>query len=218
MAVGKVGIIGSGDVGQALGTGFASRGVKVMIGTREPGSAKLGAWKQKAGAAAQTGSFAEATAFGELVVLATAWSGTKAALDLAGGPRVFAGKVLIDATNPLAFSPGKLPTLAVGHTDSGGEQVQRWLPDAKVVKGYNTVGHAHMVDPRFPGGPPDMPLCGNDAEAKVTVAAVCESFGWQSFDLGGIEAARYLEPLAIVWVHYGLRTGTWNHAFKLLRK
>ena len=106
----------------------------------------------------------------------------------------------------------------LGHTDSGGEQVQRWLPGVNVVKAFNIVGHAHMVEPAFPGGPPDMFIAGNDADAKNTVTEILTAFGWSTIDAGGIEGARLLEPLCILWVGYGLATGTWNHAFKLLRK
>ncbi|HEV2111340.1 MAG TPA: DNA-binding protein, partial [Gammaproteobacteria bacterium] len=119
---------------------------------------------------------------------------------------------------PLVFEPDKPPRLALGHTDSGGEQVQRWLPHSKVVKAFNTVGHAHMVNPQFPGGPPDMFICGNDASAKQAVAAFCKNFGWGVVDAGGIEGARLLEPLCILWVIHGLQTGGWNHAYKLLHK
>jgi hypothetical protein len=124
----------------------------------------------------------------------------------------------MDATNPLDFSQGMPPRLSIGHTDSAGEQVQRWLPDAKVVKVFNIVGNAHMVDPQFPGGPPDMFICGNDDGAKATVAEICRQFGWPTIDLGGIEGSRWLEPMCILWVAHGLRAGSWNHAFKLLRK
>jgi 8-hydroxy-5-deazaflavin:NADPH oxidoreductase len=129
----KIGILGTGDVGQALGTGFANLGHQVMMGSRDAGNAKMKAWISSAGKNAAGGTFAEAARFGELVVLATLWSGTESALKLAE-PRNLAGKVVIDATNPLVFAPGKPPALALGHTDSGGEQVQRWLPDARVVK------------------------------------------------------------------------------------
>ncbi|HEY6224599.1 MAG TPA: hypothetical protein VIW26_12505 [Gemmatimonadales bacterium] len=146
------------------------------------------------------------------------WSGTENVIRLAG-PDNFAGKVVIDTTNPLDSSHGPPPRLAVGFDDSAGEQVQRWLPQARVVKAFNIVGNAFMVQPQFPGGPPDMFICGNDAAAKQTVTDICRSFGWPgALDLGGIEMARYLEPLAMVWIVYGFGTGSWNHAFKLLRK
>ncbi len=125
---------------------------------------------------------------------------------------------MIDATNPLDFSKGVPPILTVGHTSSLGEQIQKWIPDAKVVKAFNSIGNAHMINPQFPGGPPDMFICGNDEDAKQKVTEILKNFGWSVIDIGGIEGSRYLEPLAMVWIVYGFRTNTWNHAFKLLRK
>lgn len=212
----QVGILGSGTVGQSLGLGFAKLGHEVKIGTREPGSEKLKPWLAKAGKKASTGSFEETARFADLAVLATLWSGTESAIQLAG-PGNLARKVVVDVTNPLVFEPNQPPRLGIGFSDSGGEQVQRWLPSSKVVKAFNTVGHAHMVDPKFPGGPPDMFICGDDASAKQVVAGFCKSFGWGVVDAGGIEGARLLEPLCILWVEYGLRNQSWNHAFKLLR-
>ena len=214
----KIGILGTGGVGQALGSGFASRGHDVKMGSRDDKNEKMAAWVQAAGAHASGGTFAEAASFADVIVLATLWSGTQAAID-AAGPATFEGKVVIDATNPLVYSPNAPPSLALGHTDSGGEQVQRWIPNARVVKCFNIVGNAHMVDPTFDGGPPDMFIGGNDADAKKTVGDICTSFGWPPvIDLGGIEAARLLEPMCITWVLYGLKSKTWDHAFKLLRK
>jgi hypothetical protein len=213
----RIGIIGSGDVGRALGGGLATLGHDVMLGTREPASDKARAWVAKVGGRAAAGTFAQAAEHAEVAILATLWAGTENALRLAGAGRL-AGKVVIDATNPLDFAHGVPPRLALGHTDSGGEQVQRWLPDARVVKAFNIVGNAHMVKPQFPGGPPDMFVCGNDAAAKTTVGEICGALGWPVHDLGGIEAARYLEPLAMVWIVHGFKTNAWNHAFKLLRK
>jgi len=213
----KIGILGTGDVGQTLGSGFAALGHAVKMGSRDARNEKAAAWAARAGANASVGTFADAAAFADVAVLATLWSGTAHALDLAG-PENLAGKVVIDATNPLLFTPNGPPALALGHHDSGGEQVQRWLPRARVVKAFNTVGHRHMVNPDFPGRPPDMFICGNDADAKKTVTEILAAFGWPAIDIGGIEGARLLEPMCILWVLYGIRTGTWNHAFKLLRK
>jgi 8-hydroxy-5-deazaflavin:NADPH oxidoreductase len=213
----KIAILGTGDVGQALGHGFLRLGHEVKMGSRQAGGEKAQAWVAKMGKGASEGSFAEAAAFGDLAVLATLWTGTENALRMAG-PENLAGKIVIDSTNPLLFSPGKPPALALGHTDSGGEQVQRWLPESRVVKCFNIVGHAHMVHPDLPGGPPDMFLCGNESEAKTTVARICRDFGWPVIDIGGIEGARLLEPICILWVLYGIRTNSWNHAFKLLRE
>jgi len=212
----KVGIIGSGDVGQALGTGFATLGHDVKIGSREPESEKLRAWSSQVGTHASSGSFADAAGFGEIIALATLWSGTGQALELAGKHNL-AGKVLIDVTNPLTFAAGG-PALAIGHTDSAGEQVQRWFPQSRVVKAFNTVGNALMFRPKLPGGPPDMFICGNDNAAKKTVGEICADFGWSVVDIGGIERARLLEPLAMLWIVEYLRTSSANHAFKLLRK
>jgi 8-hydroxy-5-deazaflavin:NADPH oxidoreductase len=203
MAKSKIGVLGTGDVGRVLAKGFAAVGHEVKIGSREAGEGKV--------------TFADAAAFGDVIVIATGWSGTENALELAGA-KSFAGKVVMDVTNPLKQTD-KGPTLALGHTDSGGEQVQRWLPDARVVKVFNTVGNAHMINPDFPNGPPDMFICGNDADAKQTVTEICKSFGWPgTIDVGGIEGARLLEPMCILWVQVGIRSGSWNHAFKLLRK
>lgn len=213
----RIGILGSGPVGQALGRGCAAVGHDVKIGTREPRSGKIGAWLAEVGGRASAGTFSEAAVFGEIVCLATLWSGTESAIRLAN-PASLAGKVVVDVTNPLVFgTPGQPPGLALGHTDSGGEQVQRWLPSARVVKAFNTVGNAHFFKPKFPGGPPDMFICGNDAAAKKAVADLCTAFGWPAIDIGGIEGARLLEPLCILWITYGIRAGTWNHAFKLQR-
>ncbi len=213
----KVGVLGTGDVGQVLGAGLAGLGHDVKIGSRERGNAKADAWVKKTGARASAGTFAEAAQFGDVIVLATLWSGTENAIKQAA-PQSFSGKVVIDATNPLKFTEGAPPSLALGHTDSGGEQVQRWLPSARVVKAFNIVGNAHMVKPTFPGGPPTMFIAGNDADAKKTVTGILTEFGWETLDIGGIQGARLLEPMCMLWVNYGIQSGSWNHAFKLLRK
>ncbi|WP_337861705.1 NADPH-dependent F420 reductase [Nitrososphaera sp.] len=214
----KVGIIGSGDVGQKLGDGFIELGHQVMIGSRDPG--KLSAWAGKhhgsKSGRASTGTFEQAAKFGDVIVIATLWAGTKSAIEMAG-PQNFAGKTVIDVTNPLDFSTMP-PKLAIGCTDSAGETVQRMLPDAKVVKAFNTVGNPHMFRPDFPGGRPTMFICGNDEQAKKMVTDVLTAFGWESVDIGGIEGSRLLEPLAMLWITYYFRTNTGNHAFKLLRK
>lgn len=213
----KIGILGSGVVGQALGLGFAGRGHQVVLGTRSPGGEGVQAWREKAGPQARVATFQEAAEFGEAVVLATSWTGTQNALDLAGAANL-AGKVVLDVTNPLDFSQGA-PRLALGHTDSGGEQVQRWLPDSRVVKVFNIITAASMVDPAYPDGPPTMFIAGNDDEAKALVTRICHEFGWSDVvDTGGMEGARLLEPLAQLWISHGIRSGAWTHAFRLLRK
>jgi NADPH-dependent F420 reductase len=212
----KIGILGTGDVGKALGKGFIALGHEVKMGSRDAANEKALAWAQEMGSQASTGTFADAAEFGEIVVLATLGAANESALRGAG-PEHLRGKIVIDTTNPLDFSSG-LPKLVVPAEGSSGEQVQRLLPDAHVVKAFNTVGNAHMFRPDFPGGPPDMFICGNDAEAKKKVAEILRDFGWETVDVGGIDSSHYLEAMCIVWVEYGIRTNTWNHAFKLLRK
>src|SRR5437773_1112915 len=165
----NVGVLGSGDVGKSLARGFAGLGHKVMIGSRSP--EKLGEFvKQTPGVAA--GTFEETAAFGDLMALATLGNAAEEAVRLAG-TKNFDGKVVIDATNPLDFSGGMPPKLFVGHTDSLGERVQRAIPNARVVKAFNTVGNAYFVNPNFPDGAPDMFICGNDPDAKKIVAQIC---------------------------------------------
>lgn len=212
----KIGVIGSGEVGRALATGFLSRGDDVMLSARDAKKKEIVEWASKAGSAkARTGTFADAATFGEVIVLATSWSGTEGALKLAGIERL-AGKVVVDVTNPLDTSGGP-PRLALGHSDSGGEQIQRRLPKSKVVKAFNIINAALMVRPKFAGGPPDMFIAGNDAGAKAVVTQICTDFGWPTHDLGGIEGSRMLESLAMLWVTLGIRGLGWVHGFKLLR-
>ena len=212
----KVAILGTGDVGRSLGRGFLSRGHEVRMGSRDGRNEKAVAWAKEGGANASAGTFEDAAKFGELAVLATNWAGTENALRLAGAKNL-AGKIVMDATNPLDFSTGA-PRLAVSGNDSAGERVQKWLPDAKVVKVFNTVANALMVDPKIPGGPPDMFIAGNDEGAKKKVEQIVRDFGWNVIDLGGIEQSRLLEPLAMVYIVHAIRTGNWSIAWKLLRR
>ncbi len=213
----RVGVIGSGAVGRALAAGFAACGHEVTIGTREPEeNDDLQAWAAQHDGVA-VGHFAAAAEAGEIVVLATRGAAVEQAIALAG-PRHFAGKLVIDATNPLDFSSGA-PAMTVGHTDSAGEIVQRALPDARVVKAFNTVNNALMVDPGL--GPPParrhpMFIAGNDDAAKATVAAILDDFGWDAFDVGGIDQSRQLESLVLLWVAVGRRRGAYDHAFTLV--
>ena len=210
----KIGVLGTGNVGETLGAGLLGLGHTVMIGSRDPGQEKVRAWLAGPGKGASAGTFAEAAEFGELLVFAVNGEAVEAVIAQAGVAR-FAGKVVIDTTNPLAVSAQGME-LTVGFTDSLGERVQRLLPEARVVKAYNSVGFALMVHPQLPGGPPDMFIAGNDDDAKAAVTEILHAFGWQARDLGGITAARYLEPLAVVWINLGIRYKHWNHAFKLL--
>ncbi|WP_019585808.1 NADPH-dependent F420 reductase [Deinococcus apachensis] len=212
----RLGIIGSGMVGRTLAADLARLGHEVVIGTRDPG--KLEAFvAEHPGVRAAPNS--EAAAFGELVLLATNWAGTREALELAGADNLN-GKVVVDITNPLDFSTGR-PALALGWNTSAGEQVQGWIPGARVVKALNIVTADAMLKPReFTGGEPDMFIAGNDAEAKGEVTRLLESVGWGVVNLGDITMSRSIEPLAMIWIVHGFNSG-WtkrNHAFKLLNR
>jgi predicted dinucleotide-binding enzyme len=213
----NIGILGTGDVGRALGKGFITLGHAVKMGARDATNEKAGAWAREMGAKASSGTFADAASFGEIVVLATLGVANESAIRMAGLEH-FRGKVLIDTTNPLDFSGGMPPTLAVSGNDSAGERVQRLLPEAHVVKAFNTVGNALMFRPDLPGGPPDMFICGNRDDAKARVAGILKDFGWYVVDVGGIESSRYLEAMCLVWVLSAMRAGSWNQAFRLLRR
>lgn len=214
----KVGILGSGDVARSLGTGFTTLGHETKLGTRHAEQPKLVDWAKSAQGKGSIGSFSDAAGFGEMLVVATHGVATPDAVRMAGVRR-FDGKVVIDTTNPLLFKEGAPPSLAIGHTTSAGEQLQKLLPKARVVKAFNTIGHMHFFHPSFPGGPPDMFICGNDAAAKQTVVGVLHDFGWSSVvDTGGIEGSRELESLCVLWVKSALVLGNWGIGFKLLRK
>ncbi|HEY3217164.1 MAG TPA: NAD(P)-binding domain-containing protein [Candidatus Eisenbacteria bacterium] len=213
----KVGVLGSGAVGQVLADGFLKHGDEVMRGSRDP--AKLAGWKGNAGARASTGTFAEAAGFGEIVVLAVKGTGAEEVVRLAG-VKPLEGKTVIDTTNPIAEAPPVNGVLRFfTHLDESlMERLQRLAPAAKFVKAFSCVGNALMVDPEVGGGKPTMFICGNDAGAKREVGEVLRRFGWEWEDMGGVEAARAIEPLCILWCIPGFLRGQWSHAFKLLKK
>jgi predicted dinucleotide-binding enzyme len=213
----RIAILGTGVVGNTLGQAFITLGHDVRMGARDAKNEKALAWAKAMGEKASAGKFAEAAAFGEIIVLATLGLANESALTAAGAANL-RGKIIIDTTNPLDMGGGGPPKLAIAGNDSGGERVQRLVPDALVVKAFNTVGAPHMFRPSFPGGPPDMFICGNDEGARKKVTSLLGEFGWGVVDIGGIESSRYLEPMCITWVLAGLHGGNWNQAFKLLRK
>ncbi len=214
----KIGILGSGRVGQTLGTGFAANGHDVMIGTREPSKPELRQWLKSANGHGAVGTFAEAAAHGDLLVLATAGKAALDVIDSAGMER-FNGKVLIDVTNPLEFNNGSTPGLFVGLTDSLGERVQRKLPQSKVVKCFNTMNASTMTSPKMIQGLADVLVCGNDAAAKREVAKLIKTFGWGApIDLGGIDGARWMEAWVPLWMRIANAQGSWNVALRILRE
>jgi predicted dinucleotide-binding enzyme len=213
----NIGIIGSGEVGQILGRAFLSEGHQVMLGTRNKAKEEVVKWV-KENPKGKAGTFAETAMFGDLLLLATQGSKTKEAIQLAGLDH-FSGKIVIDATNPITAGP---PTNGVLHyftslEESLMEQLQKLLPDAKLVKAFNSVGSAFMYKPNFPGGKPSMFICGNDEGAKKTVGNLLTSFGWETEDMGTVESARAIEPLCMLWCIPGMLRNQWSHAFKLLK-
>jgi hypothetical protein len=212
----KIGILGSGVVGQTLGSGFIRHGYEVMLGTRSP--EKLTDWKLKAGESGRVGSFAEAAAFGDILVLAVKGAAAEDTLKTAGRENL-SGKAIIDATNPIADSPPDNGVLRffTSLDDSLMEQSQRAFPDARFVKAFNSVGNALMVNPDFGGIKPTMFICGNDSRAKQEVSRILDLFGFEVEDMGGAQAARAIEPLCILWCIPGFLHNQWTHAFKLLK-
>ena len=214
----KVGVIGSGIVGQVLATGFLKYGHPAMLGTRDPKKPDVQKWlaETRGGTA---GTFEEAARFGEFLVLATAGKVAESALDLAGAANL-AGKTVMDATNPIADAPPAQGVLSyfTGPNDSLAERIQARFPQAHIVKAFNSVGNPLMINPRFEQGPPTMFYCGDNAGAKQQVADVIRQFGWEPYDCGGIIAARAIEPLCMLWCLPGFLRNEWNHAFRLLTR
>jgi predicted dinucleotide-binding enzyme len=216
LAQSRVGVLGSGEVGRRLAAGFAAQGHQVMIGSRDPDKPELREWLAGDGVGVDAGTFAQTAEHGELVVLAVLGDSAEEAITQAGSGN-FAGKIVIDTMNPLDFSGGFPPKLSISGEDSLGERVQRILPDAKVVKAFNTIGNQYFVAPNFGEGQATMLIAGNDEDAKRVVGDVLADFGWpEPVDIGGIEGSRELEAICIAWVKIGGRRGAWDHGFKLL--
>jgi predicted dinucleotide-binding enzyme len=211
----KIGVLGSGIVAQTLAAGFVKHGYETMVGTRD--KSKLAEWN-RANPKARLGSFSETAAFGDVVVLAVKGLASAEAVRAAGDN--VSGKVVIDATNPIADAPPEngLLKLSSSLDDSLMERLQREFPRVRFVKAFSSVGYFHFVDPQFGGVKPTMFICGNDGAAKKTVTEILDQFGWEAADMGTVESARAIEPLCVLWCIPGLLRNEWNHAFKLLRK
>ena len=212
----KVGIIGSGIVGQVLANAFKSEGHEVVLGTRDPGKKELGDFKSDH-PSIPVATFEDTAANAELIVLATAGTAVEEAIRMAGLHN-FNNKVVIDTTNPLDHQPPVNGVLRF-FTDINNslmERIQQLLPDAKLVKAFNSVGNALMYKPVL-SATPAMFICGNDEKAKQTVTGILDSFGWETEDMGKVEAARAIEPLCMLWCLPGFPHNRWSHAFKLLK-
>jgi predicted dinucleotide-binding enzyme len=210
----KIGVLGSGAVAKTLATGFLKHGHAVKVGSRDP--SKLAEWKA-GNAGGETGTFAEAASFGDVLILAVKGAVAAEALRLAGAG--VAGKVIIDTGNPIADGGPDKGVLKYFTTleDSLMERLQKEFPAARFVKAFNSVGAGRMIDPDFGGVKPTMFICGDDAAAKKTVEELLDQVGWESSDMGGVEAARAIEPLCILWCIPGFLRNEWTHAFKLLK-
>ncbi len=210
----KVGILGSGDVGKALAVGFSQHDHSVTLGTRHPG--KLADFAAQY-PGVRVGSFRDATVFGDIVVLAVKGSAAADVLRDADEDNI-EGKVVIDTTNPISDAAPVHGVLDYFTAEQSlMERLQREFSGARLVKAFSCVGSALMVHPTLLGGPPTMFICGNDADAKKLVAGILVQFGWDVEDMGSMEAARAIEPLAVLWCIPGFLRNDWMHAFKVLR-
>ena len=211
----KIAILGTGMVGNALGTKLVQIGHHIMMGSRTASSDAGREWLRSIGGKAQIGTFTDAAAFGEIILDCTNGANSLNALRQAGASNL-RGKILIQISNPLDFSKGMPPTLTVCNTDSLGEQIQREFPETRVVKALNTVNCDVMVQPSLVPGDHDLILCGNDAQAKHEVTSrLGEWFGWKKeniIDLGDISASRGTEMFLVLWVRLWevLRTPHFN--------
>lgn len=210
----RMGVLGSGQVGQVLARGLRNHGYDVRIASRTP--AKLEEFSTASGI--QAGTFADVAAWADGLVLAVAGTAAHDALRESGEANL-AGKVVIDATNPIANEPPEDGVLRffTGPNESLMEQLQAACPGARFVKAFSCVGNGLMVNPSLPGGTPTMFYCGNDPAAKAFVARLLEQFGWELADMGTAKAARAIEPLCQLWCLPGFRENRWSHAFRLLQ-
>jgi hypothetical protein len=213
----RIGIVGSGIVGQTLANGFVKHGYDVMIATNT--ASKREELKSKTNGKAKIGSFEEAAKFGEVVVLATKGVAAEAALKAAGMANL-TGKTVIDTTNPIADAPplnGVLQYFTL-QNESLMERLQKLAPEARFVKSFSCIGNAFMVNPDFNGVKPTMFICGNHEGAKSEVKTILDQFGFDVADMGAVEAARAIEPLCILWCIPGFLSNSWTHAFRLLKR
>lgn len=215
----KIAVLGTGTVGQRIGSKLAALGHEVKMGSRAAGNEKAVSWAQQAGAGASEGTFADAAAFGELVFNCTSGDGALAALEAAGADNL-ADKILLDLSNPLDFSKGFPPRLSIGNDDSLGEAIQRALPRTKVVKTLNTMSNPIMVEPGQIPGDHVVFVSGDDAEAKRVVTRLLkEQFGWREVvDLGGISTARGTEAWLLLWTRLYAALGTGDFNIQIVRK
>ena len=213
----KIGVFGTGTVGQTIATKLVELGHDVKLGSRTANNEKGLAWAKPLAPRASTGTFADSAAFGEVLFNCTSGQGSLDALRAAGASNM-KGKVLVDLANPLDFSKGMPPTLFVFNDDSLAERIQREFPDTHVIKTLNTVNADVMVNPGLVPGDHDVFVSGNDAAAKARVTEVLQSFGWRSVvDLGDITTARGTESYLLFWLRLWGAFGTGHLNVKVVR-
>lgn len=201
----RIAIIGAGRVGMALGHGWVRTGHDVVFGVRNPAGREV--------LVGRVAAMPDAVRSAEVVVVATPWNAAEEALRSAGP---LAGKVVVDCTNPIL--PG-LVGLAVGTSESAAERLAATVPDARLVKAFNTTGSANMASPSYGGQRLTMFLCGDDPAARHTVAELARDLGMDPVDAGALAAARYLEPLAMLWIHLAYKQGLGpDFALQLVRR
>lgn len=213
----KIGILGTGMVGEALGTKFVQLGHQVKMGSRTANNDSATKWSSKNGANASAGTFADAAAFSDISFLCLKG---EVELDVVRsvGPAPFGSKIVVDVSNPLDFSRGMPPSLSICNTSSLGEEVQKALPSAKIVKALNIVNCDIMVDPGKAGEQPTMMICGNDAGAKTKIGELLRTMGWRDIiDLGDITKSRGSEMLLPLWLNLMQTFGHPHFGFKVVR-
>jgi len=214
----KIGILGSGMVCQALCKGFIELGYEVKIGSRTPGKLNeliISLNSNKV----SSGNLNETAQFGDIIFFCVKGTEIENAINLADKEN-FSNKIIVDVSNPLLFKEeGKAPTLSASYPNSNGKKIQELIPDAKVVKAFNTIPAHYMCAPHLEEGTPTFFICGNDQESKRIIENIARKFEWEDvIDLGDIEQSYLLETLAMIYIIYGFNNNYWNHAFKLLRK
>lgn len=193
-------IVGSGNVGSALGKGWRKAGHSVTFAARDPDGARAAELKKEGFGIA---ALASAAKNADVVVLAMPWNGAKPTMEALAVGGALAGKIVVDATNPLTANL----ELALGFNDSAGETVARLSGGARVVKAFNTTGADNMADSQYPGGKLMMPVAGDDAAAKQTVMALASDLGFEPIDVGPLSMSRCLEPMAVAWIKLAYAQG-----------
>jgi len=209
----KISIIGTGNVGRTLGQRWAEKGHEIIFGSRDPNSGKVLDLINGIGQNCRASGIYNAARESEIIVLSVPWPAVKDTLIAMGD---LDGKILVDCTNPIAAD---FSALAIGTTTSAGEQIANWASEAKVIKAFNTTGSDNMANPIYKNQRITMLVCGDDPDARQKVMALAEEIGFESQDAGNLLAARFLEPLAMLWIHLGYKVGLGpNFAFNIIKR